>query len=197
MEKKFIKKCKNIGIASATGIVVTSLLTGCSGGESGGESTFAEASKQQGAFVIIQQMGEDSYKVVDQYANPTGETRAILRDLNGNEKLLSEEELKALAADEAKKVEEGSSRLTDPNSGDLSGGMSLGETILASAAGAIMGSMIGNMLFNNQNFKNKMKTNSSISRPAKPAPKASSTSSSKKSGFFGSSTNQKTSSFGG
>ena len=33
--------------------------------------------------------------------------------------------------------------------------MSLGETILASAAGAILGSWIGSKLFNNQNYQNQ------------------------------------------
>ncbi len=38
-----------------------------------------------------------------------------------------------------------------------SGGLSLGETLLASAAGAILGSWIGSKLFNNQNFANQQR----------------------------------------
>ena len=38
------------------------------------------------------------------------------------------------------------------------GGLSLGETILASAAGAILGSWIGSKLFNNQNYQAQQRT---------------------------------------
>lgn len=187
MSEKIITKVKSIKVAGAVGLVVGSMLAGCSGG-SESDTAFNDAQQQRGVFVIIQQTGADTYKIVDQYENPSGTTRAILRDLNGNEKLLSEEELRKLSAKEMKKVESGTSRLQQPDDGSTSGGMGLGEIILASAAGAIMGNMIGSMLFNNPNFQNRMKNNPSISRPVKrTASSGSKTTSSKKSGFFGSS----------
>lgn len=70
--------------------------------------------------------------------------------------------------------------------------MSLGETLLASAAGAILGSWIGSKLFNNQNFANQQRgafsNQSAYQRSVNSFNKAgttSSTSSAKKSGFFG------------
>lgn len=199
MKKKITKKISTIKVAGAVALSVGTMISGC-GAPSGDENTFSNAQQQKGAFVVIQQTGPDTYKIVDQYENPSGTTRAILKDLNGNEKLLSEEELRQLSAEEMKKVEAGTSRLQQPDDGSTSGGMGLGEIILASAAGAIMGNMIGSMLFNNPNFQNRMKNNPSISRPVKRTSSSgskASSSSSKKSGFFGSSNNKRSFGFGG
>jgi hypothetical protein len=114
-------------------------------------------------------VSEGRYKVIEQYP-ANGPSRAILKDINGTEKLLSEAELKALAEVEAKKVENNTSNLTKaPNESSMhSGGMSLGETILASAAGALIGGYIANKLFNNPNFQAHQRTvaPSAISKPA-------------------------------
>ena len=111
--------------------------------------------------------------------------------MNGTEKLLSEEELKKLAEVEAKKVENNTSNLTKENSAQMhGGGMSLGETILASAAGALIGGYIANKLFNNPNFQNnqRMNTPSQMSQPVNKAPSAASSAASTgakpQSGFF-------------
>jgi len=71
-----------------------------------------------------------------------------------------------------------------------SGGMGLGEAILASAAGAIIGSWIGSKLFGNPNYqhnrqagyKNPSTYNRSKNSFNKPRAKSSSA---KKGGFFG------------
>jgi len=61
------------------------------------------------------------------------------------DKLMKEEELK---------IDNNTSNLTNPQNAQVSGnGMSLGEAILASAAGAIIGSWIGSKLFGNQNYQ--------------------------------------------
>jgi len=75
--------------------------------------------------------------------------------------------------------------------------MGLGETILASAAGAMLGAYIGNKLFNNSNYQNQRRTNykspSTYSKSvnsfnkAKTSSTSRSTSSTKRSGFFGNS----------
>jgi hypothetical protein len=200
MSKKIISKVSSIKIAGAVALTVGAMMSGC-GSSTESESTFSDAQQQKGVFVIIQQTGPDQYKIVDQYENPSGTTRAILKDMNGNEKLLSEEELRKLSEAEMKKVEQGTSRLQQPDDGSTAGGMSLGEIILASAAGAIMGNMIGSMLFNNPNFQNKMRNNPSISKPIKRSSSSfggnKGATSSKKSGFFGSSNNKKSFGFGG
>ncbi|MCK5294796.1 MAG: hypothetical protein KAJ49_09100, partial [Arcobacteraceae bacterium] len=75
------------------------------------------------------------------------------------------------------------------------GGMSLGETLLASAAGAMIGAYIGNKLFNNNNFNSKRRTSykspqtysKSVNsfNKAKSTSRTSKTTSSKRGGFFG------------
>jgi hypothetical protein len=88
-----------------------------------------------------------------------------------------------------------------------SGNMGLGGILLSSIAGAMIGSWLGNKLFNNQNFQNQRaaqykspqtysKSQSSFN---KPAGTSTSGTANKRSGFFGGSSTGKTtnsSSFG-
>jgi hypothetical protein len=136
--------------------------------------------------MVIEQIATnpDSYKLVEKHPT-SGPSRAILRDQEGNERFLTEDELKAIAEQEAAKVEEGTSRLTqDPAT--HSGGMSLGETLLAAAAGSLIGGMLANRLAGNSNFKRTQqqygggRPTSSISQPYNKTAK-----SQPKSGFFG------------
>ena len=111
----------------------------------------------------------------------------------------------ALIKEEAAKIDNGTSALTQPDAQmSQQGGMGLGEAILASAAGAIIGSWIGSKLFGNQNYQNNRKAGykspSTYSRSANSFSKSSSGTKSTRSGFFGSqsgSTRSGTSSFGG
>jgi hypothetical protein len=191
---KHIKKIADYSMVGGMGAVVMTALTGCS--DSGHtppqqppqENTFQEASQRQGAFVVIQEVAPKQYKIVDEY--PSSDTRVILKTLDGKEKILTQEELDALIKEEAKKIEEGTSRLTsDEQVSSGMGGMGLGETILASAAGAVLGSWIGSKLFNNQNYQAKRKASykspQTYARSKNSFNKARKTST-KKSGFFGS-----------
>jgi hypothetical protein len=171
------------------GALVIAGLSGCEQ-KGGSEAAFTQASQKQGAFVVVQEVAKGEYKIVDEY--PSDTTRVILRSLDGKEKILSQEELDELVKEEAKKIEEGTSALTQPSMSG--GGMSLGETILASAAGAIIGSWIGSKLFNNPNYQNNRKAGykspSTYSRSVNSFNKAKKTSTTKKSstrksGFFG------------
>ena len=99
--------------------------------------------------MVIDEVAPGSYKIAEEY--PAETTRVILRTLDGKEKILTQEELDKLVAEEAKKIDAGQSALTNPQL--AGGGMGLGETILASAAGAILGSWIGSKLFNNPNYQ--------------------------------------------
>jgi hypothetical protein len=118
-------------------------------------------------------------------------TRAILKNLDGTEKILNEDELKKIAEAEAKRFEEGSSQLAQPVAQNQ--GLSLGETILASAAGALIGGMIANKLMSNQNYQRHQQqqaqraqsTMSSTRNPAQTNNTANQTKSQPKSGFFG------------
>ncbi len=196
---KYIKKISNYAIVGGLGAFLITGLAGCSDKPAGDQNAFSEASKKQGAFVVIEEVAPKEYKIVDEY--PSDKTRVILKDLNGNEKILSQEELDKLIKEEAAKIDAGTSNLTSPQMSG--GGMSLGETILASAAGAVLGSWIGSKLFNNQNYQQNRRTTyknpSTYSRSvnsfkkAKTSTSSSAKKSSAKSGFFGSKSSSRTS----
>jgi len=182
-----------IGLGSV-GVVMMSVLSGCESPQ--------EQQQQQNRFLVIEQQTSGKYIVVEEM--PTdGPSRAIIRekDANGNtvERFMSEAEMKALAEQEYQKVQNGTSETVQENSGGA--GMGLAGTILAVAAGSLLGNMIGNALMNNKNFsKNRTSSNrSAYSRSA--AGKAARSSSSRKKSFFGSSkkssSSRSRSSFGG
>ncbi|EEO26617.1 UPF0323 family lipoprotein [Helicobacter winghamensis] len=155
--QKYLKKISDPKIAgifskSGLGLVAILLITGCNSSEQNQtQSGITEATKN-GATVTIEQQADGSYKILDEV--PSAQTRVILREKDGSERILSQAEIDKIIADEAKKIDSGTSQLTNPTGG----GLSLGETILASAAGAILGSWIGSKLFNNQNFQNQQRT---------------------------------------
>ncbi|HHS6583552.1 TPA: UPF0323 family lipoprotein [Campylobacter jejuni] len=186
---KKIKKIIQIGMIGGLAAVAGGALAGC-GSNNDNADTLNQAANAQGAFVIIEETAPGLYKIKDQY--PSDETRVVLKDLNGTERILSKEEMDALIKEEAAKIDNGTSNLTKDNGQISSGGLSLGETLLASAAGAILGSWIGSKLFNNQNFANQQRgafsNQSAYQRSVNSFNKAgttSSASSAKKSGFFG------------
>ncbi len=182
-----MKHTTNNILLGSTGILMLSALTGCA----------SHQEKQQNKFLVIEQQPNGKYVVVEEM--PTdGPSRAIIREKDADgrvtERFMNEAEMKALAEQEYKKVENGTSETTQENAG--SGGMGLAGTILAVAAGSLMGNMIGNALMNNKNFsKNSSASNrSAYSRSA--AGKASKKSSARKS-FFGGGSKRSTRSSGG
>ncbi|EAI1464605.1 hypothetical protein EP398_07460 [Campylobacter jejuni] len=186
---KKIKKIIQIGMIGGLAAVAGGALAGC-GSNNDNADTLNQAANAQGAFVIIEETAPGQYKIKDQYSSD--ETRVVLKGLNGTERILSKEEMDALIKEEAAKIDNGTSNLTKDNGQISSGGLSLGETLLASAAGAILGSWIGSKLFNNQNFANQQRgafsNQSAYQRSVNSFNKAgttSSASSAKKSGFFG------------
>ena len=155
---RIMRKKLFYSMLGSLGLMITIGLQGCGQSEeqpkTNPNGTISEASKsEQGVFLIIQQTAKnpDAYVVVEKHPSSTG-TRAILKDMDGNERILTEEELKKMAEAEAAKVENGTSNLTQAPTAN-SPGLSLGETILASAAGALIGGMIANKLAGNSNFQ--------------------------------------------
>ena len=168
----------------SAGVIMMGVLAGCSG---------QQEQEAQNRFLVIEQQANGKYIVVEEM--PTeGPSRAIIRekDANGNtvERFMNEAEMKALAEQEYQKVQNGTSETVQ--SGDSSAGMGLAGTILAVAAGSLLGNMIGNALMNNKNFS---KRSGSVNKSAysRSAASRASKSSSKKS-FFGG--NSKKSSYG-
>lgn len=185
-------------IMGTAGLAVLSALSGCQNNQEASEAAKAEG---QNKFIVVEQLSSGKYVVVEEMPT-TGPSRALIRskDENGtiSERVMSEAEMKALADQEYKKMQEGKSEL---NSEPKSEGMGLGGTILAAAGGALLGNMIGNALMNNTNFrKNQDASNkSAYHQSANPSGSKAASTGQKKSFFGGSSSKSygSSSSFGG
>ena len=169
---RFKKNNIRKSIALSLGILAAVGLQGC--GESQGTDQQAANTdngietlqgdlQQQNYFLVIEQTAAepDKYVLAEKHET-SGDTRAVLKKLDGSEVILSNDELKALAEAEAAKVEAGTSALTQEASAESSG-MGLGEMVLASAAGALIGGMLANKLSGNSNFQRNQQANT---RPA-------------------------------
>lgn len=147
---KHIKKFKELASKGALAAIMATGLAGCN---SSGSEQANTAVVKQNATVFIEKT-DQGYKIADEF--PSNETRVFLRekDAEGNmsERLLSQAEIDKLLKEENAKIDAGTSNLTNGNAQMSSGGMSLGEAILASAAGAIIGSWIGSKLFGSPGF---------------------------------------------
>ena len=200
---KHIKKFKELASKGALAAIMATGLAGCN--SSGGEQANTAVVKQN-ATVFIEKT-DKGYKIADEF--PSNETRVFLREKdaegNMNERLLSQAEIDKLLKEENAKIDAGTSNLTNGNAQMSSGGMSLGEAILASAAGAIIGSWIGSKLFGSPGFnaarQGAYSNPSAYSRSQSSfgGAKTGAASSGAKSGFFGGNKAASTagSSFGG
>ena len=206
----FLKKVSNYAIVGGMGAILMTSFTGCedknANGQNSGTDTVTNASQKQNAFVIIEKTPQGGFTIVDEY--PSTKTTIVLRE-GQNERILSKAEIDELVKKEAVKIDNGTSNLTNPNQSQMSGGgMGLGEVLLSSIAGAMIGSYIGNKLFNNNSYQKQRRTNykspqtysksvNSFNKAKTSSAKKSS--SSKRSGFFGGSksSSSRRSSFGG
>jgi len=188
---QYIRKISDYMIAGGIGVMVIASMQGCEQKDNK-DNVLKEAAKTQGALVIVDEISPGQYKIAEEY--PSSTTRIILRNADGTERILSQEEIDKLVKDEAKKIDNNTSALTNPQMS--SGSMGLGGILLSSIAGAMIGSWIGNKLFNNQNFQNQRaasykspqaysKSSSSFNKPA--GSSSGTSGASKSSGFFGSS----------
>ena len=175
---KHITTIGSAALLGSMGLVVMSSITGCSQ---------QQEEQQQNRFLVIEQQPNGKYIVVEEM--PTqGASRAIIRehDENGRvtERFMNEDEMRALAEQEYQKVQNGQSELNqEPSS---SPGMGLAGTILAVAAGSLLGNMIGNSLMGNRNFQKHSNAVNKSAYHKSAAGRKSSTSKSKKSFFGGS-----------
>lgn len=186
---KHIKKFKELASKGALAAIMATGLTGCNTGQSEQANT---AVVKQNATVFIEKT-DRGYKIADEF--PSNETRVFLREKdaegNMNERLLSQAEIDELLKEENAKIDAGTSNLTNGNAQMSSGGMSLGEAILASAAGAIIGSWIGSKLFGSPGFNAARQgaysnpSTYSRSQSSFGGAKTGAASSGAKSGFFG------------
>ena len=194
---KYIKKISDYTMVGGLGALLVVGLVGCDDASSskpslGQSDAFTNASQKEGAFVIIEESADGKYKIADEF--PSAKTTIVLRKPDGSERILTQEEIDKLVKDEEKKIDAGTSALTNPNSEVSSGGMGLGGVLLSSIAGAMIGSWLGNKLFNNQNFQNQKQTQykspqtyskSQSSFNKSPGSAGAGGAGAKKSGFFG------------
>ena len=186
---KHIKKFKELASKGALAAIMATGLAGCN--SSGGEQANTAVVKQN-ATVFIEKT-DRGYKIADEF--PSNETRVFLREKDAegrmNERLLSQAEIDKLLKEENAKIDAGTSNLTNGNAQMSSGGMSLGEAILASAAGAIIGSWIGSKLFGSPGYNAARQgaysnpSTYSRSQSSFGGAKTGAASSGAKSGFFG------------
>jgi hypothetical protein len=204
---KHIKKISDYTMVGSIGALAITSFSGCGDSTSMFEQPVPQAPMQQeaqqaqNAFVIIEEVAPKQYKIQDEF--PAKETRIVLKQLDGTERVLTKAEMDELIKEEAAKIDAGTSELTkDPaevSSGD--GGMGLGGILLSSMAGAVLGSYIGNKLFGNQNYQNNRRANykspQTYSRSKNSFNKAKRKTVSKKSGFQKKSSGKRSSGFFG
>ena len=154
---KHIRKIKDYSVIGSMAAVLVVGLTGCEAPSNGDfqNTSGINQNLEEGAFVVIEEIKENQYKIAEEH--PSSRTTILLRKLDGSERILSKTELDALIKEESLKIDNGTSKLTSSEVSSGNGGMSMGETILASMAGAMLGSWIGSKLFNNQNYQNNRK----------------------------------------
>ncbi|WP_020559567.1 hypothetical protein [Thiofilum flexile] len=209
----YIRKIASYSMVGSIGAVIMASLQGCGGDqpppppEKPKQETISQATsdKEQTFVLLLKQTAAnpDTYQLTEKIPSSSG-TKAIVTGLDGKERVLTEEELKKIAEEEAKRVENGSSNLTKPVAENQ--GLSLGETILASAAGALVGGMIANKLMGNSNYQQhqqQQNTRAQSTMSSSRTPGASNTNSATKpsttqprSGFFGGGSNSSSSSSG-
>lgn len=197
MTNKHFKKISNFAMIGGLSAVVLVALNGCNDSRypnKEDQNTLQSLQKsKKGAFIILEEQTNGRYKVLEEY--PSDQIRVIVRDQAGNERILTKEEIDALIKEEENKINLGTSELiNEAGGGGGGGGLGLGGALLASAAGAILGSYIGNRLFNNPNFQqNQMRNYKSPQAYERSrnsfnsaTPNQSTMRNSGKSGFFGS-----------
>lgn len=197
---QYIRKISDYMIAGGIGVMVIATMQGCEQKDDT-KNVLADAAKTQGALVIVDEVSPGEYKIAEEY--PSSTTRVIVRKPDGSERILSQTEIDALVKEEAAKIDNNTSALTNPSMS--SGQMGLGGVLLSSIAGAMIGSWIGNKLFNNQNYQSQRATTykspQAYSRSStsfnKPMSSSTSSSATKSSGFFGSSSGSSSASSSG
>ena len=149
---KHIKKIATYAAVGGFGAIIMAGLAGCGSDDGGNENALNEVAQKNGAFVIIEESAPGVYKILEEY--PSTETRVVLKDINGTERVLGYDEIEDLLTHASDTEDSNTLNSTKESDAQLSsGGLSLGETILSSAAGAILGSWIGSELIGNLTYQ--------------------------------------------
>ncbi len=150
---RHIKKISNYAMIGGMSVLVIASITGC-GEDSSTQQQPSEkpAIQKEGATVTIEEKPVGTFKIIDEV--PSVNSRVILRDENGTERILSQAEIDKLVKEEEAKVDAGTSDLTKkPDEVKESGGLGLAGTLMASMAAGMLGAALMNKLSNNQNYQ--------------------------------------------
>ena len=151
-DMKHIKKIATYAAVGGFGAIIMAGLAGCGSDDGGNENALNEVAQKNGAFVIIEESAPGVYKILEEY--PSTETRIVLKDINGTERVLGYDEIENLLTHASDTEDSNTLNSTKASDAQLSsGGLSLGETILSSAAGAILGSWIGSKLISSLTYQ--------------------------------------------
>lgn len=156
-----MKKISNTTMVGGMSAVIIATMTGCDDG-SVAQQPVQEPVQQQsmvkeGATVTIEEKPVGTFKIIDEV--PSVSTRVILKDENGTERILSQDEIDKLVKEEEAKVDAGTSALTQsPDQVQEAGGLGLAGTLMASMAAGMVGAMLMNKLMNNQNYQQNRRT---------------------------------------
>ncbi|MDD5716740.1 MAG: hypothetical protein PHW64_02970 [Sulfuricurvum sp.] len=194
---KHINSANSVYLGAMSAAIILAL-NGCQSAPDEQSNVQAEGENK---FIVVEQLSSGKYVVVEEMPT-TGPSRALIREKDENgtvsERVMSEAEMKELADQEYKKMQEGKSELNAEPQGE---GMGLAGTILAAAGGALLGNMIGNALMNNSTFrKNQDASNRSAYHRSASGATGTGAATTQKKSFFGSSSSKSTSgssSFGG
>ena len=91
---KHIKKIATYAAVGGFGAIIVAGLAGCGSDDGGNENALNEVAQKNGAFVIIEESAPGVYKILEEY--PSTETRVVLKDLNGTERVLGYDEIEDL-----------------------------------------------------------------------------------------------------
>ncbi len=153
---RHIKNISSATIIGSMGALILATMQGC-GDNSQNQVEQNSQIQKKGATVTIQEYinkdtNKTTYKIIDEV--PSVNTRVILRDANGTERILSQAEIDKLVKEEEKRVEAGTSALTKkPEEVRDSGGLGLAGTLMASMAAGAIGAALMNKLSNNPNYQ--------------------------------------------
>ena len=91
---KHIKKIATYAAVGGFGAIIMAGLAGCGSDDGGNENALNEVAQKNGAFVIIEESAPGVYKILEEY--PSTETRVVLKDINGTERVLGYDEIEDL-----------------------------------------------------------------------------------------------------
>jgi len=97
MQNKNIKTLKELAKKGGLATFLILGLNACndnSNQNNQGSGTFTNASQQEGAFVVVEKASDGSYKIADEF--PAAKTTIVLRNPDGTERILSQEEIDKL-----------------------------------------------------------------------------------------------------